>query len=43
MNEKTNDLLDDISEKRKNNDELNSSKQAIIQELIAAQHKKDFK
>ena len=43
LNDNVNRLLDEISDKRKEGDELNSSKQSIIHELVLAQHKKELK
>lgn len=41
MNNTVNGLLNDISEKRREQDHLNWSKQGIVAELIISQHKKE--
>lgn len=43
LNDNIDKLLTEISDKRKNNGELNSTKQAVIHELVLAQHKKEIK
>ena len=43
LNDNVNELLTEISDKRKDNGELNSTKQAIIHELVFNQHKKEIK
>ena len=43
VNDNVNELLEAIASKRKNKGELNSTKQAIVHELIMAAHKKEIK
>lgn len=43
LNDNIDALLTEISDKRKSKGELNSTKQAIIHELVLAQHKKEIK
>ena len=43
LNDNVDKLLNEISVKRKSNGTLNSTKQAIVHELIMALHKKECK
>ena len=43
LNDNVDKLLTELSEKRKGHGDLNSTKQAIVHELIMAQHKKEIK
>ncbi len=41
LNPNVDKLLTEVSEKRKKQGELNSTKQAIVAELVMSQHKKE--
>lgn len=43
LNDNVHKLLTELSDKRKDNGSLNSTKQAIVHELIMALHKKEVK
>ena len=43
LNDNVDKLLSELSDKRKDNGALNSTKQAIVHELIMALHKKECK
>ena len=43
LNDNVDKLLTEISDKRKSSGALNSTKQAVVHELILAQHKKEIK
>ena len=43
VNDNVNELLEAITKKRQDNGELNSTKQAVVHELIMAAYKKEMK
>ena len=43
LNDNVDKLLTELSDKRKNKGQLNSTKQAIVHELIMKLHTKEFK